>query len=316
MDQLTALLDGPRARGAFMLRIVMNPPWAMQIEDHSPLTVVAVTRGHASIVKNGVAHDVPCGAVAIVNGTDAYVLGDDPTTDPLIRIHPGQVCTTLRGDPLPMSMQLGVRTWGDSSPDSHTVMLVGTYEHTSTLSNELLESLPEVVVVAAQVDSTLVDLLGREIESDAPGQQTFLDRLLDLITINTMRTWFQQNVLVAPPWWQAHRDQTVGQVLRLVHDNPAHPWTIAELASSAGVSRANLARRFTDLMGEPPMTYLTKWRLSLAADLLADPNRSVAAVAQQVGYSSPFALSTAYKRRFGLSPHQHRTSRRPPSLTR
>jgi AraC-like DNA-binding protein len=98
----------------------------------------------------------------------------------------------------------------------------------------------------------------------------------------------------------------VGRALRMLHNNPAHRWTVATLAAEIGVSRAALARRFTELVGEPPMTFLTGWRLALAADLLREPDATVGAVARQVGYGSPFALSTAFKRVRGVSPRQHR----------
>jgi AraC-like DNA-binding protein len=95
-------------------------------------------------------------------------------------------------------------------------------------------------------------------------------------------------------------------IARMLHNNPAHRWTVATLAAEIGVSRAALARRFAELVGEPPMTFLTGWRLALAADLLREPDATVGAVARQVGYGSPFALSTAFKRVRGVSPRQHR----------
>jgi AraC-like DNA-binding protein len=100
----------------------------------------------------------------------------------------------------------------------------------------------------------------------------------------------------------------IGMALNLMHNNPAHPWTIAGLARAVGVSRAALARRFTELVGEPPMSYLTGWRLSLAADLLRDPDATLGSVASQVGYGSSFALSTAFKRARGISPRDHRAA--------
>ena len=98
----------------------------------------------------------------------------------------------------------------------------------------------------------------------------------------------------------------MGPALRLVQDNPAHPWTVASLATRVGASRATLARRFTELVGEPPMAFLTGWRLDLAADLLLEPGATIGSVARQVGYGSPYALSTAFKRARGISPQQHR----------
>ena len=92
----------------------------------------------------------------------------------------------------------------------------------------------------------------------------------------------------------------------MLHNDPAAPWTVASLARAAGVSRAALARRFNDLVGEPPMSFLTGWRIALAADLLLEPGATVGSVAPRVGYGSAFALSTAFKRIRGISPQQHR----------
>lgn len=104
-------------------------------------------------------------------------------------------------------------------------------------------------------------------------------------------------------------DSVVGRALRLLHKYPARAWTVTDLASQAGVSRATLVRRFTDLVGEPPMAYLTSWRLCLATDLLEHTNATVDAIARQVGYESAFGLSVAFKRVYGTpsqpAPHRH-----------
>ena len=155
-------------------------------------------------------------------------------------------------------------------------------------------------------ESPLVPLLADEIVKDEPGQEVVLDRLLDLLLIAVLRAWFARPDADAPAWYRAHSDPVVGRALRMLHDNPAHPWTVATLAAATGVSRAALARRFTELVGEPPMTFLTGWRLALAADLLREPDATVGSVARQVGYGSPFALSTAFKRVYGVSPQEHR----------
>jgi AraC-like DNA-binding protein len=94
----------------------------------------------------------------------------------------------------------------------------------------------------------------------------------------------------------------------MLHNNPEHPWAVATLAEAVGVSRAALARRFTELVGEPPMTFLTGWRLALAADLLRDPGTTIGAAARRVGYSNAFALSAAFKRVRGVSPQQYRSA--------
>jgi AraC-like DNA-binding protein len=155
-------------------------------------------------------------------------------------------------------------------------------------------------------DSPLIPLLADEIVKDEPGQEAVLDRLLDLLLIAVLRAWFARPGAGAPAWYRAYGDPVVGRALRLIHHNPAHPWTVAELASATNVSRAGLARRFNDLVGEPPMAFLAGWRIALAADLLREPGTTIGAVASQVGYGSPFALSTAFKRLRGISPQQHR----------
>jgi AraC-like DNA-binding protein len=305
MDRITALLDGPRARGAFLLRSMLVPPWSMRIRDESPLTIVAITRGEAWIVDGDTTSHLTAGSVGIVRGPGHYTVADTPTTPPDIVIHPGQRCENLSGKSLAMSMRLGVRTWGHAV-DAPTAMLTGTYENHTTLGSDLLETLPKVVVVHHESTHPIAALLAEEIVRESPGQQAVLDRLLDVLVIDTLRTWYQEQADNSP-WWDAHHDPLVGAALGLIHDSPEEAWTISTLARTVGTSRANLARRFNDLVGEPPITYLTKWRLSLAADLLCQPASTVTNTARTVGYGSPFAFSTAFKRRYGISPHQHRT---------
>jgi AraC-like DNA-binding protein len=201
---------------------------------------------------------------------------------------------------------MGVRTWGNS-PVGSTVMLNGTYELEGEVSRRLLGALPHLLVLPSDAwESPLLGLLAEEIVKDEPGQEAVLDRLLDLLLIAVLRAWFARPDAQAPGWYRAYSDPVVGRALRLIHDDPARQWTVAELAAEAGVSRAAFARRFNELVGEPPMTFLTDWRLSLAADLLLEPDATIGSVAYQVGYSTPFALSTAFKRVRGISPRQHR----------
>jgi AraC-like DNA-binding protein len=185
--------------------------------------------------------------------------------------------------------------------------LIGCYQVGGELSRRLLDALPTVLVLTPQTwDSPLLSLLGAEIAKPDPGQEAVLDRLFDLLLIAAIRAWFARPEAHAPVWYNAHRDPVIGQALRLLHSAPSHPWTVANLARAAGISRALFARRFTNLVGEPPITYLTNWRLTLAADLLREPNATLEAVAHRVGYSNAFALSTAFKRVRGISPTQHR----------
>jgi AraC-like DNA-binding protein len=246
------------------------------------------------------------GDVAIVCGPEPYTVADDPATAPQVVIHPGQVCTTLEGEPVYEDMAFGVRTWGNS-PAGETVMLTGTYNFDGEVSRRLLRALPQQLVLGADAsDRTLIGLLSDEIGKDDPGQEAVLDRLLDLLLIATLRAWFSRPEAETPAWYRAQSDPIVGRALRLLHNDPARQWTVASLADETSVSRATLARRFNDLVGEPPMAFLTGWRLALAADLLRETDATISAVADQVGYGSPFALSTAFKRVRGMSPQQHR----------
>jgi AraC-like DNA-binding protein len=312
VDALAGLLDGPRARGAFLLRVVLDPPWSVRIQDRAPLTLVAMLRGEAWFVPDSDETVRLCpGDVSVVCGPDPYTVADDPATPTQVVIHPGQHCTTPAGASLTQAMDLGVRTWGNSV-DGSTVMLIGTYQMSGEVSQRLLGVLPTLLVLRNDSwDSPLIPLLADEIGKDEPGQEAVLDRLLDLLLIAVLRAWLCRPEAGAPGWYRAHSDPVVGRALRMLHNNPTHPWTVASLAAKIGVSRAALARRFTKLVGEPPMTFLTGWRLALAADLLREPDATVGAVARQVGYSSSFALSTAFKRVRGISPQQHRAASMP-----
>jgi len=307
VDALTGLLNGPRARGAFLLRASLDPPWCLRVQDQAPLTLVAVMRGEALAVPDeGDVIRLRPGDVAIMRGPDPYTMADDPATPVQAVIHPGEQCTTPDGEPLHQAMDQGVRTWGNS-PDGATMLLVGTYELVGEISQRLLGALPAMLVLrAADWETPIIALLGAEIVKDEPGQEVVLDRLLDLLLIAVLRAWFSRPEAGAPTWYQALSDPVVGTTMRMLHNNPEHPWTVAALAAKVGVSRAALARRFHDLVGDPPMTYLTNWRLDLAADMLLEQNATIGAVARQVGYASPFALSTAFKRVRGISPQQHR----------
>jgi AraC-like DNA-binding protein len=307
MDALVGLLDGPRARGAFLLRAILNPPWCLRIQDEAPLTLVAMVRGDACVIPDaGLPVRLRPGDVAILRGPDPYTVADDPATPIQAVIHPGQRSTTMHGDELCAALDLGVRTWG-TSLDGPTVMLVGTYQLRDAVSQRLLVALPGLIVLPSPaLDTPLITLLATEIVKDEPGQEAVLDRLLDLLLIAVLRAWFSRPDAGAPAWYRAHSDPVVGRALRLLHNDPSRPWTVASLAAAVGISRAALARRFTDLVGEPPMSYLTSWRLTLAADLLREPNTTLTTVARQVGYSTPFALSAAFKRVHGISPQEHR----------
>lgn len=307
MDPLTDLVDTPRARGAFLLRVTMRAPWSVRVADEAPLTVVALTAGSASYQPD----DEPpvalrAGDVLLVRGPGAYVVADRAHRPAQAVIHPGGRCETPDGVSLELPMRQGVRSWGNDATGADA-MLVGTYLAAGEVGARILRSLPREVLLRAgdgrsERVSRLVEILAEEVPQDGLGQASLLDRLLDALVVAGVREWFASPGVRAPEWLSANGDPVVRRALSLLHDDPAAPWTVASLARAVGMSRAGLARRFSDGVGEPPMGYLAGWRLALAADRLRESDDTVSAVARSVGYASPFTFSTAFKRRYGVSP--------------
>lgn len=315
---MASLLDGPRARNAFLIRTRMVVPWALRIEDGAALTVLAVLAGDAVIDHPGAADgdrgpvQLTAGDLALIRGPQPYVVGDIAGTQPTMRILPGNTPVSLAGEQIGTSMNLGVRSWGSPvDPDRPTTrMLTGIYAGAGEASRRLLDALPAVCVRRAGSAAPYVQLLAAEAAVDEPGQSAVLDRLLDLVLVDGVRGHFRDHPEAAPRWYAALRDPDIGAVLRAIHDDPAAPWTVAALARRAGMSRAAFAQRFRARVGEPPMAYVTRWRLSLAADLLADDRHSVGEIAARVGYTSPFTFSAAFKRHHGRSPTSYRADSR------
>jgi len=314
MDTLGGLLDAPRARGAFALRAVMNSPWCLRDIANSPLTLIAGVKGKLWLVPDeGDALQVGPGDIAIIRRPMHYNLSDAPNSNPQMIIHPGQRCCDLEGNSLHDVMMHGVRTWGNDAQGS-TLFLVGAYEHLSDISDRLLRALPPVISLTHEEwESPLVGLLCDEVIKDEPGQAAVLDRLLDLLVTAVLKAWFSQQDTTRPEWWRYQGDRIVERALKIMHDNPAHPWTLESLAAESGASRASLSRRFQELVGEAPMTFLKNWRMALAADLLCHSDETVGTVAEKVGYSTPYAFSAAFKRVRGISPNDHRKAVNLPS---
>ncbi|CAL9449533.1 IS5 family transposase IS4811 [Actinosynnema sp. ALI-1.44] len=293
MDAVSELLADVRARGAVFRQTIMRPPWALRMATGTPLTLATMLRGRAWIVPDG--HEpVPIepGVVALVRGDVPHTVADAPTTPPATVVTSADYC------PGPTTG----RTCG-TPVDGAPVLLSGAFERRGDLSTRLLHALPAVLVVPAGPPA---DLLSEELAHDRPGQQLVLDRLLDFMLVTALRHWFADPGADAPAWCRALDEPVVGAALRLLHDDPARPWTVAELAAEVGLSRAALARRFTALVGEPPMAYLAGWRITLAANLLRETDHTVATIARKVGYANAYALSVAFKRHRGTRPTAHR----------
>jgi AraC-like DNA-binding protein len=150
-----------------------------------------------------------------------------------------------------------------------------------------------------------IDLLSRELATPAPGQQTVLDRLLDVVLVQAIRASFRLGSH-APRWYQASTDQRLDPVLRAIHTDAAHQWTVPELASLSGLSRPAFARAFQQALGQAPMQYLSEWRMTLARDYLRSGDLSLAQIASRTGYTSPYAFAAAFRRHHGQPPGRWR----------
>ena len=199
-----------------------------------------------------------------------------------------------------------------ADPDGSTEFLCGKYRLDRRRSHPMLTTLPNVLHLPARVGDhgrlrTALDLLAAETTTPRPGRDAALAGLLDLLLVYMIRTWFDDHGNLG--WSRALHDRGITAVLEAMHSTPERPWRIEDLAAAAGLSRTTLGRRFTDLVGEAPMTYLTHWRMTLGAHLLHDTDLGLATVARRVGYSSPFAFSHAFKREFGVAPGRYREDR-------
>ncbi|MGJ5894845.1 AraC family transcriptional regulator [Streptomyces niveiscabiei] len=196
-----------------------------------------------------------------------------------------------------------VRLLSEAEP---AVLLTGVYDAPGAVGRRLAGVLPEVMVVPGDEGcAPLLDFLAGSGDSGRPVVQ---DRLLDWLLVCALRGWFDRPGNLPPGWFGALGDEVVGPVLRVMHAAPERAWTLVGLAAEAGVSRTTLADRFTRLVGTPPLTYLTSWRMSLAADLLTGSRETVGAVARRVGYADAFGFSAAFKRAYGVSPSVYRRS--------
>ncbi|MCD9194268.1 AraC family transcriptional regulator [Streptomyces albireticuli] len=198
---------------------------------------------------------------------------------------------------------------GTASP---TVLLCGAYQLDQARAHPLLADFPRVLHLPAgsgrhaSVRAT-VALLAGELRSPGAGTDIALPALLELFLIYLVRAWYEERT--ARPgtgWCRSLADPAVGAALRALHAEPARAWTVAGLAARAGMSRAAFARRFTTLVGRPPLTYLTWWRLTLAASILRESDAPLATVAQRIGYTSQFAFAHAFKRAYGVPAGRYR----------
>ena len=305
VDLLTDVLAQPRAREAFLLRVLMRPPWRVDVADEAPLSVVPVLRGAVVLLVDGApAARLTPGDVLVVREPTAYALASAVDVPATVRIGAGQACTGPEGRDLSTALLSGVRTWGND-PKGEDELLVGTYRSGSQLGRMLLGSLPPWLVVHGQAPE-LVRLLAEETAQERVAQGSVLDRLLDVLTVATLRAWADGEGAGRSGLLAVDRDEVVRAAVAALQRDLAAPWGTESLARIAGVSRACLTRRFVSALGVPPMSFVTQWRLAMASELLERSDLTVAAVAHRVGYATPFSFSAAFKRQHGVSPQAYR----------
>ncbi|MFJ7217363.1 AraC family transcriptional regulator [Amycolatopsis sp. NPDC098790] len=297
-----------RAHGSLFGSSTLSPPWALHFVDGAPLTLCTVLTGGGWIVPDhGPPEPLRAYDTVVVRGPGTFTFVDEPRTS-AEPVPCGEFCAAPE--------QGGTRHrrgWHDPGSGT-TTLITGAYPVRGEIGRRLLDALPVVLRVAGGgTGDAVLDHVAAEVAVDAPGQQVVLDRLLDWMLVCTLREWFDRPGGTPPAWWTAQRDAVVGHALRLLHAEPAAPWTVGTLAARTGVSRSTLAKRFGELVGEPPLTYLTRHRMTLAADLLAErETATVAEVARAVGYADAFSFSAAFKRVRGTNPSDVRHTGKPP----
>jgi AraC-like DNA-binding protein len=196
-------------------------------------------------------------------------------------------------------------------PGAVTTIVCACYDYDRDVAQPLLSLLPAVIHVPADPVngrrmSALLTLLAGELGGQEAGSRTAVDRLIDLLLIHTIRSWSATTTHAEPSWLRALNDPVVARVLSLIHDRPGERWTIESLAQGVHLSRATLARRFSEQVGESPQAYLTRWRMDLAARRLRDTTDSVESIARDLGYTSEYAFNRAFRRSRGLPPGRYR----------
>ncbi len=244
--------------------------------------------------------------------------GNDP-----VRLRQGDVALLPRGDrhilaagPRNRAVPLEEHPVQDIDPsvpiDARVVCAAQRYENGLRSQHPLLVELPALIHLPSHTMtscpslSPCLQLLLRELEAESPGRGALVELLLETLLLYVVRHWIECEADEGRGWVGALRDAQIARALEVMHDTPAAPWTVERLASEAGMSRPVFARRFRDLTGRGPASYLGELRLRRASDLLRSTQRPLADIADEVGFASAFAFSRAFKRTLGVSPSHYR----------
>jgi AraC-like DNA-binding protein len=312
MDPLSDLLRVVRLDGAFFYAVEAAEPWIVESAPANELKPQILPASEHLI------------SYHILTGGRCFVrlIGEQP-----VELLPGDVIVFPHGDPNVMSSGRDLRAPGvtTSFPDRYpdTVVLGGGGPPAATFVcgflgcdrrpfNPLLASLPRLLHMR-RMPSTWLDGFATQVTKESqlgrPGADSVLTRLAELMFVELLRRYLEELPPGQTGWLAGLRDEVVGRVLEMLHTRPGHPWTLEELARGANSSRSSLAKRFAELVGQPPMQYLAHWRMQVAANLLAESGAKIATIAGEVGYDSEAAFSRAFKKATGMAPGAWREAR-------
>jgi AraC-like DNA-binding protein len=312
VDALSDVLRTIRLTGAAFFASELRAPWSivapssraiadalMPDADHV-VPYHFVTSGRCAVkLIDGPTIELAAGDVVVFPKGDQHMLGGTSQFGP-VSMPPEDLAKLLsRGKITP------IRGGGDGAV---TEMVCGFFACDSRLSGPILAGLPRMLRVSLSDDPgatwlrSSVHFSVDESAQRRAGAETFLAKLSELLFVETIRRYVKNLPDSQTGWLAGLRNPHVAKALALLHGRPDHPWTVEELAREVGLSRTVLAERFMHFLGQPPIQYLTKWRLSLAADRLREGSTSIGRVAEHVGYDSEASFNRAFKRQFGLPP--------------
>ena len=320
-DTLSDLLRAVRLRGAVFYYVSNWDVWAAEapaaaeiaaavmpgLEHVIEFHMVAKGCGWAAIRGAAPVRLAPGDILMFPHG-DAHVLSSAPGVQPE-RIEADWVFATRHEPkPIPVAFHRGVREPGSQAPvvEADTILVCGFLGCDLRPFNPLIEALPRLLhLPAAQAGSwvaRVIDQAACESMQRRPGSDAVLERLAEMMFVDTARRYLESLPADATGWLAGLRDRYVGRALALLHEHPERPWTIDELGRQVGLSRSALHERFMQFVAQPPMHYLANWRIQVGSRLLRESNRTVASIALDVGYESEAAFSRAFKRLVGLPP--------------
>jgi AraC-like DNA-binding protein len=311
-DVVDDLLDAVRVRATVYCRSTMRAPWGFGVEARSNPSFHVVTRGRCWLEVDGEAQqqELHTGDLVLLPHAPRHWVRDDPSS-------PARLLDDILGG-TPKDIDGRLRYGGAGKP---TELLCGGF----VLEGEVdpaLRALPRLLRVHGEngkpvpwVSATL-DLVGAVTASESPGAEAVLRRLAETMVMQALRMALADAAAADPVQAEALRDPQIGAAIRLVHARPDEAWTVERLAAQVGYSRSAFASRFRDRVGESPIAYATRTRLTIGATLLDRTKMPIGEVARRVGYSNEASFGRAFKRAFGTPPGMYRgESPETPSLS-